>query len=247
VHRTDECIAIGDVELLLPGLAVLCETNGTAPASTAGPLDSNRIVRQIRAPGVAVSLLCTVDRVLVLVLAFFEAHSVTGSRTSFSTEIPRVWLDICFKPRRVIYLLEPLAHSILNNVADVRPVLLVHEAIRDHDLILVVARPRNRTAVIIVPGVGDTLGAIDGGTLKLEDVFRQAVSPSAIVVGGKRVVAGAIEVGAGVTDSDRGYKCSELQEEEEKHFAAFSLLVAGGDGEVVGREGEERGTWGIST
>ena len=89
VHRSDKRVPVGDCELLLPGLAIQCESDRAAPASSAGPLDGNRVVRQIRVPLVAVSVLCAVYRVTTIVLALLKTNGMTGGCTSFSTEVPK--------------------------------------------------------------------------------------------------------------------------------------------------------------
>jgi hypothetical protein len=76
-----------------------------------------------------------------------------------------------------------IAHCVLDDVANIGPILLRHVAVRDHNHVLMVARPRHRAAFIAIPRVGDTLSAITGGALELGDVLRPAVSPSAVVVG----------------------------------------------------------------
>jgi hypothetical protein len=141
VHRSDQSKTVGDVKLLLPGLSVLGRRHRTAPVGAASPLYSHCVERHIIIPGVAVSGLCTVGRVMVFIPTLSKAKGIAGRLASLSIKI-----------------LNPLAHNILDDVADVSPVLAVYETVRNHKLILVVARPRDWTAVI-APRISDTLSA----------------------------------------------------------------------------------------
>jgi hypothetical protein len=100
---------------------------------------------------------------------------------------------------------------------------VIHETVGKHDLVLVVARPRDRSS-IVAQRISDTLPAVTVGlgALDLEEVLISAISASVVVEGGQRSTAGEGGDGAWVSDSDRGHKDSELQNELEEHLAVCS-------------------------
>ena len=94
-------------------------------------------------------------------------------------------------------------------MTDVFAIPLLREAVRDDDLVLRVARPRNWSGVSI-PGVSGALTILTRGLFELFEVLLPTSGFGTVIVNWRRSAAERTEIELRVADRDCGRKGSEL-------------------------------------
>ena len=107
------------------------------------------------------------------------------------------------------YILDPFIHTTLGDMADVFAIPLLREAVRDDDLVLRVARPRNWSGVSI-PGVSGALTILTRDLFELFEILRPTSGFGTVIVNWRRSAAERTEIELRVADGDCDRKGCEL-------------------------------------
>jgi hypothetical protein len=94
-------------------------------------------------------------------------------------------------------------------MTDVFAIPLLRETVRDDDLVLEIARPRNRSGVSIL-GVSGALTVLARGLFELFEILHPTSGFGTVIVDWRRSAAEGTEIEWRVVDSDCGCKDSEL-------------------------------------
>lgn len=87
MHNSKQCVPVGNIYELLPGLPVACQADTSAPAFVLSVFHRKCVVGDLVIPGVAVGGRSTVQWLSLGVLALLEADGVAGGATCGATEM----------------------------------------------------------------------------------------------------------------------------------------------------------------
>lgn len=100
MHDSKQCVSVGNIDELLPGLPVACQTNTSAPTYIFGKFDRKSVPGDLVVPGITVGARSTVQWLSLGVLALLEADGVAGGATRWAAEISASFLSFCLKQKR---------------------------------------------------------------------------------------------------------------------------------------------------